>query len=71
MASRYGACPYCGGEADADEVDIGVGMQQVGPVGCPSCFAYMDDKGQWQPGPEGYDPNDTNLAPFGSEEEEF
>ena len=33
-------CPYCGHEAECDEVDNGVGMQQCGPVGCPVCHAF-------------------------------
>lgn len=32
-------CPYCGTPTEADEVDNGVGMQQVGPRGCPACHA--------------------------------
>lgn len=32
-------CPYCGHEADAEFVDIGVGMQQCTPYGCPNCHA--------------------------------
>jgi len=32
-------CPYCGTEAEAEFVDIGVGMQQCTPYGCPNCQA--------------------------------
>jgi len=41
--SAYGtperACPYCGTPCEADFVDVGVGMQQVGPYGCGLCHA--------------------------------
>lgn len=30
-------CPRCAGIAEADFVDIGVGMQQCGPFGCEAC----------------------------------
>ena len=36
-------CPICGGEATAEYVDIGVGMQQCTPFGCEDC--------QWVEGP--------------------
>lgn len=32
-------CPYCNTECHADFVDIGVGMQQVGPYHCNACGA--------------------------------
>lgn len=32
-------CPYCGGECEADWVDVGVGMVQCGPYYCVSCGA--------------------------------
>lgn len=34
-------CPYCGEEAEAEFVDIGVGLQQSTPYGCPSCHAVQ------------------------------
>lgn len=34
-------CPYCGGEAEAEFVDIGVGLQQCTPYGCPACRAVQ------------------------------
>lgn len=39
-------CPKCGGEMECDEVDNGVGMQQVGPYGCPACH-YVEDSLQF------------------------
>lgn len=30
-------CPKCGGEAEHDQVDNGIGMQQCGPWNCPAC----------------------------------
>ena len=49
----YGKCPFCGADADADEIDIDVGTQQCGPVNCPACLAYRDDDdGKWQSGPD-------------------
>lgn len=36
-------CPYCGAEAERDEVDVGVGMIPAGPWGCPSCHAFEAD----------------------------
>lgn len=33
-------CPYCGADADCDEVDVGVGMIQCGPYYCEACRAY-------------------------------
>lgn len=44
-------CPYCGGDAHADFVDIGVGLQQAGPFHCVSCEAsevgpYDDREGR-------------------------
>lgn len=30
-------CPKCGGPCERDEVDNGVGMQPIGPWGCPNC----------------------------------
>lgn len=33
-------CPYCGSETEHDEVDIGVGMLQCSPVGCPYCHSF-------------------------------
>lgn len=38
-------CPQCGGECEAEFVDIGVGMQQVTPYGCVDCEWY-EGKGQ-------------------------
>lgn len=38
---QHRVCPYCG-EADAlvqDYVDIGVGLQHFGPVGCEWCWS--------------------------------
>jgi len=32
----YGECPNCGEWLEADEADIGVGVQH-GPVYCPAC----------------------------------
>ena len=34
-------CPYCGGETDAEYVDIGVGEEQVTPFMCGSCLAMQ------------------------------
>lgn len=39
-------CPFCGGPAECDEVDVGVGMVQCGPYLCSLCGAS-------QMGPEG------------------
>lgn len=36
-------CPICGQQAECDEVDNGVGMQQVGPYGCPDCLWVEGD----------------------------
>jgi hypothetical protein len=36
-------CPYCGNECECDEVDIGVGMAQVGPYHCDDCHAFQID----------------------------
>jgi hypothetical protein len=36
-------CPRCGGDTEVDEVDIGVGMQQCGPRGCPVCHWVEGD----------------------------
>ena len=34
----YGKCPQCGTELEPyAEVDIGVGVMQGGPWGCPAC----------------------------------
>lgn len=30
-------CPQCGSECERDEVDNGVGLEAVGPWGCPEC----------------------------------
>lgn len=30
-------CPQCGCECERDEVDNGIGMEAVGPWGCPEC----------------------------------
>lgn len=32
-------CPYCGGECEADFVDVGPGMVQCGPFHCDQCRA--------------------------------
>lgn len=40
-------CPWCGGETDAEYVDIGVGHQQVTPFECGACSAR-----QWYPSPD-------------------
>ena len=32
-------CPYCGKDCSAEFVDIGIGMQQVGPYRCFDCNA--------------------------------
>jgi hypothetical protein len=37
----YGTCPKCGAMLTADEVDIGVGMQQCGPVHCTQ-YSYFE-----------------------------
>ncbi len=36
------SCPRCGGQTDADEVDIGVGVMR-GPRGCIDC-GWSEDK---------------------------
>jgi hypothetical protein len=36
-------CPKCGSECERDEVDNGVGMQAVGPWGCPECYWVEPD----------------------------
>lgn len=36
-------CPKCGEEMECDTVDNGVGMEQCGPYGCPSCH-YVDER---------------------------
>lgn len=61
-----GSCPRCGGETEVDEVDIGVGMQQCGPRGCPACHWVEGDPALWPPDPEaGYDPDeDRGLRTF-------
>lgn len=35
-------CPRCGGETEADEVDVGPGVVR-GPRGCPACFWVEGD----------------------------
>lgn len=67
-------CPYCGEACDAPFVDIGVGMQQVGPYQC-QCGATeagpFDDRKDadpntgWYP-PEGWEPSeaDQGLIPI-------
>ena len=32
-------CPFCGGPAECDEVDVGVGYVQCGPYQCQVCGA--------------------------------
>lgn len=44
MGDECPACPWCGGETDAEFVDIGVGFQQVTPFVCVDCQAA-----QWYP----------------------
>jgi hypothetical protein len=34
-------CPYCNCEADAEFVDVGVGMAQVTPYRCYNCYSYQ------------------------------
>jgi hypothetical protein len=36
-------CPQCSGECERDEVDNGVGMEAVGPWGCPDCYWVAPD----------------------------
>ena len=33
-------CPYCGGEASCETVDVGVGSIQAGPYICYECESY-------------------------------
>lgn len=40
-------CPFCGAEAYAEMVDIGVGWQQVAPAECLNCGATQDNRGHW------------------------
>lgn len=51
-------CPRCGGEVERDEVDNGVGMEAVGPWGCPDCHwvelrPEIDDDPDWPRTKEG------------------
>ena len=39
-------CPQCGSECERDEVDNGVGMEAVGPWGCPNCH-WVEDRPKW------------------------
>ena len=47
MSCGTGTCPFCGGMTYFEEVDIGVGFQQVAPAECPSCGAQQDYEGRW------------------------
>jgi len=71
-------CPYCGETCSAPFVDIGVGMQQVGPYQC-ECGAVeagpfddnlsdADPNTGWYP-PEGWEPSeaDQGLIPIPAE----
>jgi hypothetical protein len=59
-------CPYCDTEAECDEVDIGVGIQQAGPYYCPECRAVQFD---WRDAPNATDEEKAKgwWAPGGAE----
>lgn len=41
MSIRQTACPWCTALAEAEFVDTGVGLQQMGPFYCASCGAQQ------------------------------
>jgi len=62
-------CPDCGTECEPyAEVDIGVGVMQGGPWGCPACHWVESEDGGVRELEEGWDYPDSDPLPEGWEE---